>query len=65
MPGYKWDFNSCAIRDGFCKSSHILCYKFASHDLQFKISISCKLCITLHTYIDIANSGIFVPHCAL
>ena len=23
MPSYKWDFNSCAIRDGFCKSSHI------------------------------------------
>ena len=22
MPSYKWDFNSCAIRDGFCKSSH-------------------------------------------
>ena len=23
MPSYKWDFNSCAFRDGFCKSSHI------------------------------------------
>ena len=24
MLGYELDFNSCAIRDGFCKSSHIL-----------------------------------------
>ena len=24
MPSYKWDFNSCAIRDGFCKSSYII-----------------------------------------
>ena len=23
MPSYKWDFNSCAIRDSFYKSSHI------------------------------------------
>ena len=23
MLGYKLDFNSCAIREGFCKSSHI------------------------------------------
>ena len=23
MLGYELDFNSCAIRDGFCKSSHI------------------------------------------
>ena len=34
MPSYKWDFNSCAFRDGFCKSSHIyVCMYVCMHVL--------------------------------
>ena len=32
MLGYELDFNSCAVRDGFCKSSHKY---FESLDIQF------------------------------
>ena len=36
MPSYKWDFNSCAIRDGFCKSNHICC-KVIKHIICYSI----------------------------
>ena len=60
MLGYELDFNSCAIRDGFCKSSHIFQIRVA---LQF-INVH-MLLIKLYRYrysigidADISNIGI-------
>ena len=34
MLGYELDFNSCAIRDGFCKSSHICITGFCMENIS-------------------------------
>ena len=39
MLGYELDLNSCAIRDGFCKSSHIYIYIY----IYIYISISMRM----------------------
>ena len=40
MPSYKWDFNSCAIREGFYRSSHN--YDYISQMLPFDLLSVCK-----------------------
>ena len=35
MPRYKWDSNSCAIWNGFCKSSHIYIVQFPTPPPQW------------------------------
>ena len=40
MLGYELDFNSCAIRDGFCKSSHI---SFLLHSASLDCSAIVKV----------------------
>ena len=47
MPSYKRDFNSCAIRDGFCKSSHILRYNHLLHGTRLEPIMLLKLPIML------------------
>ena len=45
MSSYKWDFNSCAIRDGFCKSSHTYSTLVYIEHQAKKLNIP-TLCIT-------------------
>ena len=37
MPSYKWNFNSCASRDSFCKSSHICGFQ----NVMIILTVSC------------------------
>ena len=47
MLSYNLDFNSCAIRDGFRKSSHISIFIEHSITIQYSISVS------IYCHIDI------------
>ena len=35
MLSYKLDFNACAIWDGFCKFSHILCLQVSKDNQKY------------------------------
>ena len=50
MLSYKLDFNSCAIRDGFCKSSHIYIYIYIYIPLE-----SCSYIIFTSKFKKIVN----------
>ena len=54
MLGYELDFNSCAIRDGFCKSSHII---ILFYSMTVKLSAS-TFCI-FHNFMCYLEFG---PH---
>ena len=60
MLSYKLDFNSCAIRDGFCKSSHIyMLYVLSNVTLSFDSNSPSSIIVT--TCICIPSEGINTP----
>ena len=61
MSSHNLDFNYCANRDGFCKSSHLINFHYHTYDYSytFAIYILCLEKVVLHKSVQSSLLALF------